>query len=125
MTAPYIFPAVSEKGLGQAQGSAAFLAAAANICIGEILMVSEKQRRAAVPARAAATCGHGNMADPLIFFWSLRFFWSDVVIFSISNHSCKNISFSAMIKLSGVPRRAALKQADLNKTLCSQATGSS
>lgn len=122
MTAAYIFPAVSESGLGQAQGSAAFLAAAANICIGEILMVSEKQRRAAVPARAAATCGHGNMADPLIFLVSL-IFWSDGVIFSISNHSCKNISFSAMIKLSGVPRRAALKQADLKKILCSQTTG--
>lgn len=68
MTAPYIFPAVSERGLGQAQGSAAFLAAAANICVREILMVSEIQRRVAVPARAAATCGHGNMAHPLNFF---------------------------------------------------------
>lgn len=73
MTAPYIFPAVSERGLGQAQGSAAFLAAAMNICIGEILMAWDKQRRAAVPARAAATCGHGNMADPLVCF----FFVSD------------------------------------------------
>lgn len=66
MTAPYIFPAVSERGLGQVQGSAAFLVAIANICIGEILMVSAKQRQAAVPAQAAATCGRGNMADPLI-----------------------------------------------------------
>lgn len=36
-------------------------------------MASEKQRRAAVPARAAATCGHGNMADPPIFLFSLIF----------------------------------------------------
>lgn len=68
MTAPYIFPAVSGRDLGQAQESAAFLAAAVNTCIGEFLMVPEKQRWAAVPAQAAATCGHGNMAYPLIFF---------------------------------------------------------
>lgn len=89
---------MSKRGPGQAQGCVAFLAAAENICIGEILMVSEKPQQAAVRAWAAEMLGHGNTADPLVlqshFFF---FFLSNVVIFSTPNHSCKSILFSVML----------------------------
>lgn len=87
-------------------------------------MVLEKQRQ---------TCCTGTGSDnlwpwkhgwcPDFFFVSSLIFQSNV-IFSISNHSCKNISFSTMIKLSGVLTRAALTEAGLKKILCSQRTGS-
>lgn len=96
MTAPYIFLAVSKKGPRQARGCAAFLTAVENICIGETLMVSEKPQQAAVRAWAAETCGHGNTDNPLVL-QSHLFFLSNVVIFSIPNHSRESISFSVML----------------------------
>lgn len=83
-------------------------------------MVLEKQRRLAAPAQAATACGYGNMAGALMFLVPFLIFRSNVIIFSISNHSYRNIPFPTMIKLSGVLTRAALRQADFKKILCSQ-----
>lgn len=66
---------MSKRGPGQAQGCVAFLAAAENICIGEILMVSEKPQQAAVRAWAAEMLGHGNTADPLVLQSHFFFFF--------------------------------------------------
>lgn len=115
---------MSERDLGQAQGSAAFWPLLWIFALGKFQWSWRNKGGLAAPAQAVTTCGHGNMADALIFLMFSLIFWSNVVILSISNHSCKNISLSTMIKQSGVLTRAALRQADLKKILCSQTIGS-
>lgn len=122
MTVPHIFPAVSERDLGQAQGSDAFWLLLWIFALGKFQW--SWRNKGGLAAQAATTCGHGNMAGTLIFLVFSLIFQSNVVILSISKHSCKNVSLSTMIKQSGVLTHAAVRQADLKKILCSQTTGS-
>lgn len=124
MTVPHIFPAVSERDLGQAQGSDSFWPLLWISELGKFQWSWRNKGGLAAPAQAATTCGHGNTAGALVFLVFSLIIRSNVVILSISNHSCKNTLFSTMIRQSGVLTRAALRQADLKKILCSQTTGS-
>lgn len=123
MTAPHIFPAVSERswastGVWRFFGHCCEYLHWENFNgLGETKVSLLHRHGQWQPAATEA------WLVPWSFFVSL-IFQSDVVIFSISNHSCKNISFPTMIKPSGVLTRAAPKQADLKKILCSQTTGS-